>query len=265
MSDEILQRYRREALQGDAAALQRLEAEILRRRIGPLVSPYYATEIIEILHPFKGPVAVEPGRNYTRPIATALVTEITDEKVVIAVHVSAVHDAIDPASARMVQNAVATHDPEPSRRPSWSPLHVCGMFCDGQDSNSRCEVIRLARCCVCGEIPEEGVEIQIGRRSHVYCERLHEREAERLQSDADDVLAQDGCTLCNGTGRSPGNENVTCPGCGGDGELAEAPWSPAEEASPTPRCPRCGRFVQRADDSCGWCLERRLTRNPSNR
>jgi molecular chaperone DnaJ len=70
------------------------------------------------------------------------------------------------------------------------------------------------------------------------------------------------CSRCRGSGAEPGTSPVTCPGCGGRGEIAENQGF-FSMSRPCPRCGGAGRIVETPCASCGGSGAERRTRTLS--
>jgi molecular chaperone DnaJ len=67
------------------------------------------------------------------------------------------------------------------------------------------------------------------------------------------------CSRCHGSGAEPGTEPITCPRCGGTGEIAENQGF-FSMSRPCPRCAGAGRIVESPCTKCGGSGAERRTR-----
>jgi molecular chaperone DnaJ len=67
------------------------------------------------------------------------------------------------------------------------------------------------------------------------------------------------CSRCHGSGAEPGTQPVTCPQCGGSGEIAENQGF-FSMSRPCPRCGGAGRIVETPCTKCGGSGAERRTR-----
>jgi molecular chaperone DnaJ len=67
------------------------------------------------------------------------------------------------------------------------------------------------------------------------------------------------CSRCHGSGAEPGTEPITCPQCGGSGEIAENQGF-FSMSRPCPRCGGAGRIVESPCTKCGGSGAERRTR-----
>jgi molecular chaperone DnaJ len=67
------------------------------------------------------------------------------------------------------------------------------------------------------------------------------------------------CARCHGSGAEPGTQPVTCPQCGGSGEIAENQGF-FSMSRPCPRCAGAGRIVETPCTKCGGSGAERRTR-----
>jgi molecular chaperone DnaJ len=67
------------------------------------------------------------------------------------------------------------------------------------------------------------------------------------------------CSRCHGSGAEPGTNPVTCPQCGGSGEIAENQGF-FSMSRPCPRCAGAGRIVESPCTKCGGSGAERRTR-----
>ncbi len=67
------------------------------------------------------------------------------------------------------------------------------------------------------------------------------------------------CSRCRGSGAEPGTQPVTCPQCGGSGEIAENQGF-FSMSRPCPRCGGAGRIVETPCTKCGGSGAERRTR-----
>ena len=67
------------------------------------------------------------------------------------------------------------------------------------------------------------------------------------------------CSRCHGSGAEPGTAPVTCPQCGGSGEIAENQGF-FSMSRPCPRCGGAGRIVETPCTKCGGSGAERRTR-----
>ena len=68
------------------------------------------------------------------------------------------------------------------------------------------------------------------------------------------------CETCNGSGAAPGTSPVTCPQCGGAGQVA-VNQGPFQMSQTCPRCHGSGRIVETPCPTCGGSGSRRRTRS----
>jgi chaperone protein DnaJ len=62
------------------------------------------------------------------------------------------------------------------------------------------------------------------------------------------------CDKCHGTGAEPGTQKVTCPDCGGSGEVHTAqktPFGTFQSVSPCQRCNGTGQIIEKPCSTCG--------------
>ena len=67
------------------------------------------------------------------------------------------------------------------------------------------------------------------------------------------------CSRCHGSGAEPGTQPITCPQCGGSGEIAENQGF-FSMSRPCPRCGGAGRIVETPCTKCGGSGAERRTR-----
>jgi molecular chaperone DnaJ len=67
------------------------------------------------------------------------------------------------------------------------------------------------------------------------------------------------CSRCHGSGAEPGTQPITCPQCGGSGEIAENQGF-FSMSRPCPRCAGAGRIVESPCTKCGGSGAERRTR-----
>jgi molecular chaperone DnaJ len=67
------------------------------------------------------------------------------------------------------------------------------------------------------------------------------------------------CQTCHGSGAAPGTSPVTCPRCGGAGQIA-VNQGPFQMAQTCPRCSGSGRIVETPCPTCGGSGAQRRTR-----
>jgi molecular chaperone DnaJ len=67
------------------------------------------------------------------------------------------------------------------------------------------------------------------------------------------------CSRCRGSGAEPGTDPITCPQCGGSGEIAENQGF-FSMSRPCPRCSGAGRIVETPCTKCGGSGAERRTR-----
>jgi len=67
------------------------------------------------------------------------------------------------------------------------------------------------------------------------------------------------CSRCHGSGAEPGTNPITCPQCGGSGEIAENQGF-FSMSRPCPRCGGAGRIVETPGTTCGGSGAERRTR-----